>query len=303
MLSGTFAKPTATVELSIDGAKKKHTALGVGSGRRRLQGDRRADGDQERPAALPGERDHRRHGRARRGLGHRLRGRPARDRPRRPLRHHRGEREGLPARAQQARLAQAAPRRGRAQGHLMERILLLPGDGIGPEVTREAQRALDAAARRAGLKLGFEEDLIGGASIDAHGTPLSDRALARARESRAVLMGAVGGPKWDALPVDRRAREGAAAAAQGAGPVREPAPGGGAAGAGGRLDAAPRRWSRGPTCWWCASSRAGSTSASRAARRWSRAGARRATRWCTTRSRSRASRAWPSRPRAGAASW
>ena len=90
----------------------------------------------------------------------------------------------------------------------MERILLLPGDGIGPEVTREAQRALDAAARRAGLKLGFEEDLIGGASIDAYGTPLSDRTLSRARESRAVLMGAVGGPKWDALPVDRRPEKG-----------------------------------------------------------------------------------------------
>ncbi len=90
----------------------------------------------------------------------------------------------------------------------MERILLLPGDGIGPEVTREAQRALAVAARRAGLKLEFQEDLIGGASIDAHGTPLTDRALSRARESRAVLMGAVGGPKWDALPVDRRAERG-----------------------------------------------------------------------------------------------
>ena len=90
----------------------------------------------------------------------------------------------------------------------MQRILLLPGDGIGPEVTREAQRALDAAARRAGLKLGFEEDLIGGASIDAHGTPLSDGTLARARESSAILMGAVGGPKWDALAVDRRPEKG-----------------------------------------------------------------------------------------------
>jgi len=90
----------------------------------------------------------------------------------------------------------------------MERILVLPGDGIGPEVTREAQRALDAAARKAGLKLAFEADLIGGSSIDAHGTPLSDATLARARESRAVLLGAVGGPKWDALPVDRRAERG-----------------------------------------------------------------------------------------------
>jgi 3-isopropylmalate dehydrogenase len=90
----------------------------------------------------------------------------------------------------------------------MERILLLPGDGIGPEVTREARRALEAAARRGGPKLAFEEDLIGGASIDAHGTPLTDAALARARESRAVLMGAVGGPKWDAMPVDRRPEKG-----------------------------------------------------------------------------------------------
>jgi 3-isopropylmalate dehydrogenase len=90
----------------------------------------------------------------------------------------------------------------------MERILVLPGDGIGPEVTREAQRALDAAARKAGLKLAFEDDLIGGAAIDAHGAPLADATLARARESRAVLMGAVGGPKWDALPVDRRPEKG-----------------------------------------------------------------------------------------------
>ena len=90
----------------------------------------------------------------------------------------------------------------------MERILILPGDGIGPEVTREAQRALEVAARRAGLKLEFSEDLIGGASIDAHGVPLTDAALARARESRAVLLGAVGGPRWDALPIDRRAERG-----------------------------------------------------------------------------------------------
>jgi 3-isopropylmalate dehydrogenase len=90
----------------------------------------------------------------------------------------------------------------------MERILVLPGDGIGPEVTREAQRALEAAARRAGLKLAFEEARIGGAAIDAEGAPLSDATLARARESRAVLMGAVGGPKWDALPVDRRPEKG-----------------------------------------------------------------------------------------------
>ena len=90
----------------------------------------------------------------------------------------------------------------------MERILLLPGDGIGPEVTREARLALEALAPRFGLKLAFEEELIGGASIDARGTPLSDAALERARASRAVLLGAVGGPRWDALPVDRRPERG-----------------------------------------------------------------------------------------------
>ena len=90
----------------------------------------------------------------------------------------------------------------------MDRILLLPGDGIGPEVTREAQRVLDAAARRAGLELGFEEERIGGASIDAHGTPLTDAAVEAARGSRAILLGAVGGPDWDGLPIDKRPERG-----------------------------------------------------------------------------------------------
>jgi len=90
----------------------------------------------------------------------------------------------------------------------MLRILVLPGDGIGPEVTEQARRVLDAAARRFGLELAFEEEKIGGASIDACGVPLSDAALAVARASRAVLLGAVGGPRWDRLPVDRRPEKG-----------------------------------------------------------------------------------------------
>jgi len=88
------------------------------------------------------------------------------------------------------------------------RILQLAGDGIGPEVTHQARRALDAAAKRHGLSLSWEEALIGGCSIDAHGTPLSDQAVAQARACQAVLLGAVGGPKWDHLPVDRRAERG-----------------------------------------------------------------------------------------------
>jgi 3-isopropylmalate dehydrogenase len=89
-----------------------------------------------------------------------------------------------------------------------QQILVLPGDGIGPEVTREARRVLEAAAAGAGLQLAFAEAEIGGASIDLHGTPLSDAALALARRSRAVLLGAVGGPKWDAMPVDTRPERG-----------------------------------------------------------------------------------------------
>jgi 3-isopropylmalate dehydrogenase len=88
------------------------------------------------------------------------------------------------------------------------RILILAGDGIGPEVTHQARRALDAAAKRHGLSLSYEEALIGGASIDAFGTPLTDEAVALARSCRAVLLGAVGGPRWDHLPVDRRAERG-----------------------------------------------------------------------------------------------
>jgi 3-isopropylmalate dehydrogenase len=88
------------------------------------------------------------------------------------------------------------------------RIVVVAGDGIGPEVTREAQLVLDAVAGRHGLAIEFEGHLIGGASIDAHGTPLRDEVIARARASQAVLLGAVGGPKWDAMPVATRPERG-----------------------------------------------------------------------------------------------
>jgi 3-isopropylmalate dehydrogenase len=90
----------------------------------------------------------------------------------------------------------------------VNRILVLPGDGIGPEVTREARRVLEVVADRHGRKLAFEEGLIGGASIDAAGTPLADNVVARARECGAVLLGAVGGPQWDDMPVDTRPEKG-----------------------------------------------------------------------------------------------
>ena len=76
-------------------------------------------------------------------------------------------------------------------------IVVCPGDGIGPEVTREARAVLELCAERFGLSLRFEEAVIGGAAIDRDGTALPDASFALARQSDAVLLGAVGGPKWD----------------------------------------------------------------------------------------------------------
>ncbi|MBV9467022.1 MAG: 3-isopropylmalate dehydrogenase [Solirubrobacterales bacterium] len=73
------------------------------------------------------------------------------------------------------------------------RVILLPGDGIGPEITEPAVQVLEAV----GAGLEFERHLFGGASIDAFGTPLTDDTLAVCREADAVLLAAVGGPKWD----------------------------------------------------------------------------------------------------------
>jgi 3-isopropylmalate dehydrogenase len=80
-----------------------------------------------------------------------------------------------------------------------KKLLLLPGDGIGPEVMREVKRVIDWLERRRGVTFDIEEDLVGGASIDARGTPLSDATLERARAADAILFGAVGGPGWDHL--------------------------------------------------------------------------------------------------------
>ncbi len=90
----------------------------------------------------------------------------------------------------------------------MPRILLLPGDGIGPEVVAVARRVLERAGERFGLDLAFDEGLIGGAALDATGSPLPEETLERARSCRAVLLGAVGGPRWDRLPVDARPEKG-----------------------------------------------------------------------------------------------
>jgi 3-isopropylmalate dehydrogenase len=77
-------------------------------------------------------------------------------------------------------------------------LLILPGDGIGPEVVAEVRKVI-AWFGAHGLGFEIEEDLVGGAAYDAHGTPLTDAAMARAQAADAVLLGAVGGPKYDGL--------------------------------------------------------------------------------------------------------
>ena len=86
----------------------------------------------------------------------------------------------------------------------VKKLLILPGDGIGPEVMREARRVLDWLERRRGLQFELEEDLVGGASIDARDTPLADSTVALAKAADAVLFGAVGGPAWDGRGFDKR---------------------------------------------------------------------------------------------------
>lgn len=76
-------------------------------------------------------------------------------------------------------------------------VVVLPGDGIGPEVVAEARRLVDAVAPDAGLRIAWDEHLVGGISIDTHGTALTDEVLEACAEADAVLLGAVGGPKWD----------------------------------------------------------------------------------------------------------
>ncbi|WP_136254981.1 3-isopropylmalate dehydrogenase [Onishia niordana] len=81
---------------------------------------------------------------------------------------------------------------------MSRKILVLPGDGIGPEITAEAVKVLKAC-QAAGLDVDIEEGLVGGAGYDAHGEPLPAVTLDQARGADAILLGAVGGPKWDKI--------------------------------------------------------------------------------------------------------
>jgi len=91
---------------------------------------------------------------------------------------------------------------------MSHRILLLPGDGIGPEVVEQARRVLVATAGVFDLDLVFDSADLGGVAIDRHGDPYPETTRLLAREADAILLGAVGGPKWDTLPAGERPERG-----------------------------------------------------------------------------------------------
>lgn len=91
----------------------------------------------------------------------------------------------------------------------MYKIAVLPGDGIGVEIVPEAVKALQAAGKKYGMEFEFTEALVGGAAYDDGGHPLPAATLELCRRSDAVLLGAIGGPKWDNLPVELRPEIGA----------------------------------------------------------------------------------------------
>ena len=89
-----------------------------------------------------------------------------------------------------------------------KKLLVLPGDGIGPEVVRETLRVVDWMAKKRSVSFDVQEGLVGGAAYDASGTPLTDETLADAVDADAVLFGAVGGPNYDDLPFEKKPERG-----------------------------------------------------------------------------------------------
>src|SRR5215472_12559877 len=88
------------------------------------------------------------------------------------------------------------------------KILLLPGDGIGPEVMAETERVLNWLTKNRSLSFALERGLVGGAALDAEDVPVSEDTMRLAHAADAVLFGAVGGPKWDNNPFEKKAERG-----------------------------------------------------------------------------------------------
>lgn len=90
----------------------------------------------------------------------------------------------------------------------MKKILVLPGDGIGQEIVTEAVKVINALQARHGLQVTLEHDVVGGTAYDQKGSPLPDDVLQKAKTADAILLGAVGGPKWESLPIAVRPEKG-----------------------------------------------------------------------------------------------
>ena len=87
-------------------------------------------------------------------------------------------------------------------------LMVLPGDGVGPEVIKETLRVVDWFAKNKSISFNIKEGLVGGASFDKYGTPLSDETLSDAVDADAILFGAVGSPKYDGVEFEKRPENG-----------------------------------------------------------------------------------------------
>ena len=110
--------------------------------------------------------------------------------------------------APSARSTRAAPRNAVASPQSSYKITLLPGDGIGPEITAATVKALNAAGATKGVSFEYDEQLLGGCAIDAAGTPWPEATLKSCQAADSILMAAIGGPKWDGNPRELRPETG-----------------------------------------------------------------------------------------------
>ena len=101
------------------------------------------------------------------------------------------------------------------------KLLLFPGDGIGPEVMAELEKIIDHFNSEGVAKFEIEKGLVGGGAYDTHGKPIGDADMALADAADAVFLAAVGGPKWDGVPYEVRPEAGLLAPAQGARSLRQ----------------------------------------------------------------------------------
>ena len=124
-------------------------------------------------------------------------------------------------------------------------LLLLPGDGIGPEVMAEVKKLIDLFDKKGIAKFSYEEGLVGGSCYDAHKVSITDATMAKAEAADAVIFGAVGGPQWDKVPYEVRPEAGLLRLRKDLGALRQSPPRGDLSGAGRRL-LAQARAGRGP---------------------------------------------------------